>query len=378
MREKKFLYGAGGSAYQTEGGNVHNDWWAWEKATPGMEHSSKATDHYHRFREDFALAKSLGHTAHRLSIEWSRIQPAPNTWNQREIAHYRDVLTELRRLGLKSFVTLHHFTNPIWVSQQGGWENPHTPILFAEYTDKIANELGDLVDFWITLNEPVVYLNQVGWKGAWPPVAEKSPTPASLWKRTTRVLRMRSMFAQAHKLAYKIIHQHFPQAQVGIANVFTTTTTPLRKWWWNTMFFQATTGAHDFIGVNYYSPPHNKNPHNLRSDTGAPIYPEGLTEILLSLGSFQLPIYVTENGLADSQDKLRANFIRSHLRAVEVAQAQGAHVLGYLHWSLLDNFEWDLGFTPRYGLVEVNYQTLERKPRPSAYVYKAIIEQSQG
>lgn len=368
----EFLYGAATSAHQVEGGNVHNDWWAWEKATPGVPRSGKSGDHYHRFREDFALAKSLRHNAHRLSIEWSRIEPAPGQWNTRELAHYREVLAELKRLDLTSFVTLHHFTNPVWLGA-AGWESAQTPVLFQRYVEKVAAELGDLVGFWITINEPIVYALKGYWQGEWPP---GTPASAGRVRRALSVMRVVRNMVRAHRLAYAEIHRQLPQAQVGVATHFVAGLSPIQHWWFNHRFLRKTAGSHDFIGVNYYFPRKTKKWSGPRSDMNWPIYPAGLTQILLGLREYTLPVYITENGVADARDALRPDFIRDHLRAVEEAQAQGVDVRGYLYWSLLDNFEWRAGFEARFGLIEVDYGTLERKVRPSAYVYKAIIEQS--
>lgn len=363
-----FLYGAATSAHQVEGDNVNNDWWAWEKEKRERHRSGKAADHYHCFKEDFALAKNLGHNAHRLSLEWSRIEPAPGEWGEREIQHYREVLTELRRQGLTSFVTLHHFTNPIWVARSEGWESRETVKHFLRYVQKVVEELGELVDFWVTINEPAVYAMQGYWQNLWPP-GKKS------WWAVERVMRN---FAVAHRQAYATIHKAFPSAQVGIAKHFIAELSPVPNWWFNHRFLRRTQGTHDFLGVNYYFPSKWQVWDGPKSDLGWPVYPKGLTQILLDLRQYRLPIYITENGVADARDRLRSDFIRDHLRAVEKAQVRGADVRGYLHWSLLDNFEWHLGFAPRFGLVEVDYKTLARKPRPSAYVYKAIIEQAQS
>lgn len=326
--------------------------------------SGQAADHYNRFRDDFALAKKLGHTAHRFSIEWSRVEPKRGNWDKREIAHYREVLHELRRLGLVSFVTLHHFTNPVWL--KSGFENPESVERFGRYVEKVVEELGGLVDFWITINEPMILALKRYWLGSWPPGVERAP-----W----RVWLVVRSLARAHRLAYQIIHKRLPKAHVGVAQHFVARLSPLADWWFNHSFLRKTRGTHDFIGVNYYFPRVVVGWSGPRSDMGWPIVPAGLTDVLLSVRQYKKPIYVTENGVADAQDRLRADFIRDHVRAIEAAQALGADVRGYLYWSLLDNFEWDKGFGPRFGLVEVDYKTMERRVRPSAYVYKAIIEQ---
>lgn len=383
------MWGAATSAHQVEGGNVHNDWWEWEKKTPGVDRSGMASDHWNRWQEDVELASSLGHTAHRLSVEWSRIEPKEGQWSRAAIEHYRQVLGELQNKGLKTFVTLHHFTNPQWLARKGGWLNGETPELFERYARFVAQQLGEVVDFWITINEPMVYATQSYWRGVWP------PQHRSLWEMQKVVRAM----AAGHRKAYRAIHQVLPAPKVGMAKnlvaylpefigqIDDQLVARAENWWFNHFLYLLTGDTHDFLGVNYYFtrtlrvkllPPRlTEVPwEGARSDMGWPISPEGLTHVLLHMKRYKLPIYITENGLADADDSRRADFIRSHLRAVEAAQAQGSDVRGYLHWSLLDNFEWAEGFKPRFGLVAVDYATGERTVRPSAYVYKAIIEQA--
>jgi beta-glucosidase len=364
-----FLYGAATSAHQVEGNNVNSDWWAWEQANAKVQKSGRAADHYHRYKEDFALAKSLGHTAHRLSIEWSRIELKHDVWNQAALRHYRQVLQELKRQGLVSFVTLHHFTNPQWFARRGGWRRSDAPELFAHYVRRVVQELGGLVDFWVTINEPLVYATQSFWHKKWPPQQH------SAWA-TWQVVRH---LASAHRRAYRIIHTHWPEAQVGMAKnlIAFAPDQKISEWWFNRLWYPLTAGTHDFLGVNYYFSSRWDAWKGDRSDMNWPIDPEGLTKVLLPLRQYRRPIYITENGVADARDSKRADFIRSHLKAVEAAQAQGCDVRGYFYWSLIDNFEWADGFGPRFGLAEVDYTTMKRTIRPSARVYQAIIEQAQ-
>lgn len=384
---ERFLWGAATSAHQVEGDNYHNDWWAWEQATPTAEKSGRACDHYNRFAEDFALAKSLGHNAHRFSLEWSRFEPRPGEWDQSAFDHYRQVLRVLRDLGLTPMVTLHHFANPQWIAEQNGWANPATVGRFMQYVERVVNQLGDLVDVWLTINEPMVYASQGYWHGSWPP-----------HKRTVvGMIRVLRHMAQAHRQAYRLIHRRWPKASVGLPHSVIAYRPARSKeksdqlvawgyhWWYNDSFLQMTRGCHDFLGLNYYLSARKGGqwwPPRLwtvpwsspTSDIGWPIYAAGLTELLLAFQRYHLPIFITENGLADALDAKRPDFIRQHLRAIEQAQRQGADVRGYFHWSLLDNFEWADGFKPRFGLVAVDFKTQRRTPRPSAYVYKAIIE----
>lgn len=390
MNRETFVWGAATSAHQVEGNNIHSDWWAWEKSDD-RERSGRAANQYECFVDDFALAKTLGHTAHRLSIEWSRIEPMAGQWSMRAVEHYRAVLLALRAQGLTSFVTLHHFTNPQWFVDKGGWESQETAARFAAYVAFVATHLGDLVDFWITINEPIVWAEQSYLEGRWPPQVKS-------YLRFRRVVRH---LARAHSVAYQEIHRRIPTAEVGIAQHMIAWRAASRQrwldrivaelysWWFNHDFFRLTSGTHDFIGVNYYFtstkhvqlwPPKIVTTVGvgLVSDLGWPIDATGLTQVLLEARRYKKPIYITENGVADASDDKRSDFLRDHIRAVEKAQAAGADVRGYFHWSLLDNFEWDLGFAPRFGLVAVDFTTQKRTPRPSAYVFKAIITQAAG
>ncbi len=364
MQQGAFLFGASTSAHQVEGDNRNNDWWEFEKTLPPSMRSGKATDHFHRYEEDFLLAKQLSHTAQRISLEWSRIEPTQGRFSRDAIEHYRKVLGTIRGHGMKTFVTLHHFTNPLWFSRKGGWLAGDAPEYFASYARCAAAHLGDLVDFWITFNEPVVYAGHAYGTGDWPPGK----------KNSLLMVRVVYLIAQAHNAAYRVLH-HMPlSAPVGIAKHVVANLPPMQRFLFNHAFFSLTKNSHDFIGVNYYFS-HNVT-GDVKSDMGWTVSPEGLTSALLEMKRYGKPMYVTENGIADEKDAHRAQFIRSHIRAIEQAQKQGADVRGYLHWSLIDNFEWAYGFAPRFGLVAVNYETMKRTIRPSAYVYKAIIDQA--
>ncbi len=387
---KKFLWGAATSAHQVEGNN-HNDWSEWEKR--GLVHdgsvSGLATGHYQRFREDFALAKELGHNAHRFSIEWSRIEPAPGRFDMDALQHYRQVLQELQRLGIEPVVTLHHFTNPIWIHDRGGWTQRETVNAFGRYVQLVVEQLSPLVKYWITINEPTVNTSLSYVTDVWPPQKKN-------WLQAWTAIRR---FGDAHRLAYQIIHRIDPHAQVGVANnlsdfVPARPNNPLDQalqsfshFWHNRWWLDLTYQYQDFIGLNYYF--HHalrfklanrinllrpEEHHNVpKSDLGWELYPAGLGRTLNWLSQYDRPIIITENGLADANDIHRPKFIVDHVTQVRNALARGIDIRGYLHWSLLDNFEWREGYGPRFGLVAVNYKTLARTPRPSAYVYRDII-----
>jgi beta-glucosidase len=408
-----FLWGTSTAAHQVEGNNK-NDWTEWEMTNASrlaeearLRHeknpawafkealkpenyvSAKACDHYNRFREDFDIAKSLGHNAHRLSIEWSRIEPEEGRFNQNAIDHYRKVLLALRERGIEPFVTLWHFTNPIWFAKQGGWENTKCAEKFVRYASVAADAFKDLATFWITINEPTVYAGASYASAQWPPQNK------SLIK-TYRVVRN---LISAHKAAYKILHEKTGgAAQVGIAHnlhydrpyahwsLADRAAAALIAFVRDRWQMEAAAATEDFIGVNYYfrdiirfvyhggrfGAADVQNPNEIVSDMGWDLCPEGLYHVLMQAAKFKKPIYITENGIADAKDEKREWFIKKHLENVHKAICDGADVRGYFYWSLLDNFEWDKGFWPRFGLLEMNYGTLERKIRPSAKFYAEI------
>lgn len=378
---KGFFWGAATAAHQVEGGNFKNDWWEFEQRGKIRDGSSAriACDHYHLFEKDFALAESLGHNAHRLSLEWSRIQPKVNVWDKKEVTHYRQVLLSLKKHKLISFVTLHHFTNPLWFAKMGGWENPKSPEIFRQYVQFCTHNFSDLIDFWLTINEPSVYLYFGYLLGKRPP--EK--------KNLLLAIKVAHNLMKAHHLAYQEIHKYQKQARVSFAcdqhlyepakNRFSPEIliTKIADYFNNEWYLKKAEGCLDFIGVNYYF--YTKlNFSLLRPKTfflklqeGGP---EGIYKFLLRLKKISLPIYITENGTHDPDDRQRPAFILRNLKWIHQAIQEGADVRGYLHWTFMDNFEWDGGLFYKMGLCQTNFKTLRRMPRKSAKMYKEIIE----
>jgi len=372
-----FLWGAATSAHQVEGGNSNNDWARFEAEgkVDGGQVSGAAAEQWSRWRTDFDLAKELGHSAHRLSIEWSRVEPEEGVYDSGAVTHYRDELMYLRSQGLATFVTLHHFTLPLWLADQGGWTKGTTPRLFELYARHIATELWDVVDFWIPVNEPNVYVYEGCLLGNWP------PEQRSLWA----AWRTHHNMILGHRAAYGAIHDLDPQSHVGTAmamvdyrprnnsSVADRSMASIVRWFADWAFMDAVKDDADFIGVQYYRPlsvdwggvhPAGDLP---QSDVGWEVSPRGLYQVVVATSRrYQLPIYITENGVADADDSLRPSFIAHHLKWLHASIEEGADVRGYLHWSLIDNFEWRKGFTPRFGLVAVDFDTQQRVPRPSA------------
>lgn len=394
-----FLWGSSTSAHQVEGGNTKNDWYVWEHDSKHIADDSKsgqASGHYSRFAEDFTLARKNHQNAHRLGIEWSRLEPKEGEWDQAAVDHYRQVFKELKSQLFTVCLTLYHFTLPQWVADQGGWENRNTVRYFERFVERVAREFGDLVDIWVTINEPMIYLTQSYVYGVWPPGKK------SLW-RAFRVFRNLCL---AHRVAYRILHRNLDRrdrtAAVGIAkNVISFEPYRRHSWGdslfvrfadnlWNHAFFQWTSRFHDFIGVNYYF--HYRvafvpadfrhlffqvrNENREVSDVGWEVYPPGMFQVLQDMAVYKKPIYITENGIAVTNDDKRIRFIVGHIKEVYHAIQTGVDVRGYFHWSLLDNFEWEKGFGPRFGLVEVDYETMERRSRKSLEIYGEIAKEN--
>jgi beta-glucosidase len=386
-----FLWGAGNSAFQVEGNNTNSDWWEWEQThQPENCRSGLAADHYHRFEEDFKLLKELGHNAHRLSLEWSRIEPEEGKFDQEAIDHYRQVLQSLKDKNIKVMLTLHHFSNPIWLAKKGGWTNVKSAYYFERFAKKVVPEYKDLVDLWVTINEPGVYAS-LGYLTREFPPQKRNPFLAFLV-----LINM----ARAHKKAYRLIHSLVPKAQVAVAN-------PVQSFevihlhsirehlgvviadYFANHFFYALTGmkTQDFIGLNYYqnwyigkmpgkilpqSVDVAKVKKNEVSDLGWEIHPAGIFDVIMDFKNHK-PIYITENGIATTNDDRRVRFLLSYLSEMYHAIQLGAPVKGYFYWSSMDNMELHRGFEPRFGLIEVDFRTQKRTPRPSAYVYREII-----
>lgn len=410
-----FFWGSATSSYQVEGG-CDNDWTAWEKkkaaeqaarggstyhkpedpellAEAGKPENyvcGRACDHYHRYEEDFDIAKSLNQNAHRFSIEWSRIEPEEGKFDEKEIEHYRRVVRALKARGIEPFITLWHYTHPRWFLERGGWTDSGAKDRFLRYAARVVDALQDEVKYWITYNEPETVARDGYLLGTRPPF-KKNPFLAS---------KALDTLVDIHNAAYGLIHQIDRDAKVGCAEslVFFESfdrwphnllAKRLLEWWRNGRFVPRIVGASDFIGLQYYF--HSRirlhpwkswkgfqsNENKRVTDMGWEIYPEGIYHVLKDLKKYGLPVYITENGLADHKDRYRADFIREHLVWVHRAIEDGVDVCGYFYWTMLDNFEWESGFWPRFGLVEVDRQTLERRIRPSALAYAEICRKNE-
>jgi beta-glucosidase len=410
-----FLWGTATASHQVEGNNTNNNWWAWEQE-PGRilqgHKSGLACDWWNgRWREDFDRAARGGQNAHRLSIEWSRIQPAPERWDEEALDRYREMLRGLHERGMTSMVTLHHFTDPLWLAEMGGWENELVVGYFEKYVHKVVEALREFNNLWVTINEPNVYTTSGYVLGDFP--GGKQDLGLAL-QVLTHMLR-------GHAAAYRVIHSLQPAAQVGVAINYrgfqaAKTWSPLdhlaaglQSRIFNDLFprtlqdgvmkfsylrkrIPEAKGTQDFIGVNYYTI--DRVAFNLREYQqlfGRRFYPEdaelsntgfianepqGMFTALKWGLQFNLPIYVTENGVEDADDHLRPRYLARHIHQVWRAVNFNWPVRGYFHWTLVDNFEWERGWTQRFGLYDLNIETQARRKRSSADLYAEICAEN--
>lgn len=403
----EFLWGTATASHQVEGGNYYNDWWLWEKRgkIKTGDSSDPACDHYHLFPQDFQLIKFLNNNAYRFSVEWSRIEKEEGKFDEREIEHYREMLKELERLHIVPILTLHHFTIPIWLSEKGGAENPDFPRYFSRFVKKVVPAFKDFVKYWITINEPVV-IGVMGYLfGDWPPGVKN-------FSRMSKVCRN---LLYAHREAYQAIKEQSPSSLVSVAHNMQNFY-PSSAWnpidlvlaktidqYYNFSFIQTLIDGKirrpfgrgefdpslkdtlDYLGLNYYTRVHVhfgfkgfrevKKP-GLKNDFGWEVYPRGIIEILTRLKPLGKEIMITESGTADSEDRIRPQYIKDIILWIKKAMEEGVKIIGYMHWSLMDNFEWLEGYSMRFGLFEVDFKTQERKPRQSAYIYRELVESS--
>ena len=404
-----FLWGAATSSHQVEGDNRWSDWWEYEQTGRLPHISGVACRHYEMYEQDFDLARSWGHNAHRFSIEWSRIEPIEGKWNREAVAHYQAVIQALKKRGLEPVITLHHFTNPAWFTRAGGWLRQDSARVFVRYVGFVAEQLGKDVRYWLTINEPTVYILQGYINGEWPPLLKAS------WIKA--VIAFKNL-AKAHVLAYRRLHQLCRDAQVGFAHSAPVVmpcdaerkrdriAAALRDLILNRVFFiligasfsnrARTARCLDYIGINYYTRAvirsigwgarallgqtcrleHHRD-MGAMSDTGWEVYPVGLRVALEKFSRLGVPLFVTENGIATDDETLRRDFIIRHLECLAEARKGGVNVIGYLYWTLIDNYEWTLGMKPHFGLAAVDSKTQERRPRPCVEVMKNICRENR-
>jgi beta-glucosidase len=415
---KHIKFGSATAATQVEGGDTDSNWYHWslKGQIANNESSIVAADHWNRVDEDIEIMKEMNLEVYRLSIEWSRIEPEEGVWSDEGIDHYTDEIKALLRARIQPLVTLHHFSHPQWFEEIGAWTNPKSVELFTRFTQKIIEVLGDDVNEYCTINEPNVFATDTYLDHKYPPGYKDE---IGLYFKASKHMIL------AHLKSYKLIHHlrrsmGYTDTKVGIAlhmayfevkgkNPLTYLSKSLMDHSFHNMYIKGMIEGKltlplgigypegrgrfcDFLGVNYYSRHlihSSMNPFMLfgevkveddlpdekLNDLGWEIYPEGMLKVIKPLyKKYQLPVYITENGIPDEKDVKRSKFIYDHLQVIRDMVYEGIDVRRYYHWSLLDNLEWNDGYYPRFGLVKVDFDTQERTIRESGRFYGEICQ----
>ncbi len=390
-----FFWGAATAAHQVEGSNVYNDNWVMEHVpgSPYVESSGDACDHYHRYREDIALLADLGFNLYRFSLEWSRIEPEKGEFSLAQLDHYRRMLATCHEHGITPMVTFHHFTSPRWLAAEGGWEAQDTPEMFARFCERAMAHLGDLIPLACTLNEVNIGPLISAMRGSPLSTARTQPwfeaaahAVSSDASRFTPFLyagagRGRETILAAHKRGVKAIKGERQNCAVGLTLAMQDIqagpggeemAARMRRELLD-VYLEAT-GGNDFIGVQTYSRQRFGPDGPLGPEEGVELtlmgyefWPEALeATIRYASKATGLPVFVTENGIATSDDTRRIAYIERALRGVASCLRDGIDVRGYTYWTALDNFEWQSGYRPTFGLIAVDRRTQERTVKPSA------------
>lgn len=416
-----FLWGASTASHQVEGNNF-NQWTVWElenaqelaktaekrlhwlpawdkvksqAQNPDNYISGNGIEHYTRYKEDLQLAKSLNLNAFRFGIEWSRVEPQPGAWDAAAWQHYREYIEELLKKDIEPILNIWHWTMPVWFTERGGFAKKANIQYFERFVAKLCEELPiKKLKYVLTLNEPNVYASFGYGTGDWPPNQRNVIT----------FLRVYYNLTIAHKRVYRILKKANSSLNVGLAgqfaniqakrpqNIFDMLATRWMRYFWNWWFYNRTRRYMDFVGFNYYFTDyyrwgdykhiknhelfHRANPNQPKNDLGWYMEPEGIYPLIVrAWAHYKMPILITENGLADELDEQRRWWIEQTIVAMERAISEGIVMIGYLHWSLLDNFEWAYGWWPKFGLIEVDRKTMKRTVRPSAKFFAEKIKE---
>ncbi len=411
-----FLWGVSTSAYQYEGGDVPNQWRAWERNghIRSRDLRGRACDWWENAERDLDLCAKLGLNALRLSVEWARVEPARGQWDAKAIERYRSLFAAARRRGLRLFLTLHHFTHPIWFEERGAFTHPAAPGAFAVFAARAAEYFGEFCTDWVTFNEPNIYTAFGYLLGEFP--------PGKRYDLRRGMLALLGIH-QAHAFAYDRLHAAQPEARVGMAVHYAEFEASSRslfdrwlrdayhllfnqsslhllrqgelpaRWWLPAARLPDVRGKIDWIGLNVYNRFHVRFSSLPRSPGAAGLWvpaevpqgdpgtdypygeacPPAVRSAVRDYSALGCPMLVTENGVPDRADRIRPWVMVSTLREMHALIAEGFDLRGYFHWSLVDNFEWTQGWTLRFGLYQLDPATQERLPRPSAELFRRMV-----
>ncbi len=370
----KFLFGTASSSQQVEGGNDANQFVKFEHQGY-FPQAGSAVDFYNCYEEDILLAKELGLNAMRIQIEWSRVMPLPGEVNMDAVNHYAKILQFMRAQNIEPIITLFHWTYPAWLEEK--FYSKEFIEAFETFVQAVIKNLKVHDKYWLIINEPEVFAFEI--------IHHGTGKSKAIFKRVWQSLNAYLVLLKMHKRSYKIIKCVDSGASVGIAknvayhepfrqnNILDNFLISVANFFGNELFIHLIAKQLDFIGLNYYFY-HNlkfswsrlferQNKFVQKSDMGEKTYPKGLYYLCKQFAKFNMPILITENGIANAHDQMRVRFIKEHLNAIKQARHEGINVFGYLYWSLTDTYEWKSGYDLKFGLVEVDLQTQARRIR---------------
>ena len=419
---ENFIWGVASAAHQVEGGHTSNNWADWENqvdedGNPRIARGEKcgvACDHWNLYPQDIKLMKELGVTSYRFSVSWSKIMPTEGVVDSLAIQHYSDMVDSLLAAGIEPMITLHHFCHPMWFEEKGAFEKEENISDFVEFSKHIFLPLNDRVKYWCTLNEPAVFVIAAYFDGNFPPGKQDPKLAAEVLKNMylahVKVYESLKTFEGGERAQIGIVknmHQIDPMNDWNLFDRLLSRT--VNKGFNGSFIGTFTEGKYkfsfptlvdleaeipnapyslDFVGLNYYS--HNAMDFSLNldealktrmypgekeTDMDYTMYPEGFYRAIKEISVLNKPIIITENGVADMDDDMRGEFIKKYLYAVSKAIEDGYDVRGYHYWSLMDNFEWDLGYDERFGLYEVDFETQKRTLREGSKEYQRIVRE---
>ena len=427
----KFLWGSATCEYQNSGAGhcKHSNWAGFLKDMPAdirADHAGTAADYWNRCFDDIKLMKELGLNAFRFSIDWSMIEPVAGEFDEEALKHYDDFINALLANNITPMITMYHWVHPQWFEKMGAFESEENIQYFVRFCVRIFNRYRDRVNLWTTLNEPNIYAFSAYVRGVFPPGVRDSLRAGEVLKNLwlAHVAVYRTLKPRGNKKTeIGVIHQHLIFKPFHETSSVERSATDYLTQLISTASFEFLRTGHfkfrsipaidmlffglrkpkyvsktiefdcpdlpatiDFIGLNYYSEvklnflkPH-QNPHyyddEIRTDMQYGFCPEGLYNSIVDMSALGVPIYITENGIADADDDRRALWIERHLYALNRARHDGYDVRGYFYWSLLDNLEWDEGFKMRFGLYHVNFDTKERTLRRGSHAFIDAIRAS--
>ena len=398
-----FLWGASTAGHQIEGGNSNSDTWFLEQQTPSVfrEPSGAACNSFELWATDLDLAAGLGLNAYRFSVEWARVEPEPDHFDAGAIEHYEAIVDGCLDRGLAPVVTFNHFTAPHWFAARGGFIDDDAPATFARYCGRVAQAFGDRISHAVTLNEPNLH-RLLDWLGLPDFVRDLERATLEGAARAAGVEHyragnvvvpednegMQEGLTAAHRAAVSAIKDRRDDLPVGwsiaiVDDCAIGDDTSVRDAKRAELYdhYLDVSAEDDFVGVQNYERRWYDAEGEVGRDSDAPANGMGSSVDPASLGGAVrytyersgVPVLVTEHGMHTSDDRLRAAFIEPSLAGLLDTIDDGVPVLGYLHWSLMDNFEWIFGFEPQLGLMSVDRTTFDRTRKPSADVYERIV-----